>query len=251
MMIDYCAAVLLLDICANVLPNTTMPALASPEPAIIHSSEQDRTEDFLIRAGADEIVVSLLDRRLFYRDTNGAQKSFPVSIGAQDTPTPTGTFRIIKKKANPEWRPPPTARKRNPDLPAVVAPGPDNPLGTHALYLDRPMYLIHGTEEPGEIGQANSLGCVRLDNQNIARLYPAIAKGARVKIAATPVWIQETDGSTLLRIATFATEAALTGETVAFGGRQMPVTEMLDTLGLSLAEAKDFTISLTRITLEL
>ena len=52
-------------------------------------------------------------------------------------------------------------------LPAYVPPGPNNPLGTHALYLSWTYYRIHGTHDTRKIGRRSSSGCVGLYNQHI------------------------------------------------------------------------------------
>lgn len=54
-------------------------------------------------------------------------------------------------------------------------------LGTHRLNLGNG-YALHGTDNPASIGQAVSHGCIRLRNDDIARLYETVAVG-------TPVYI--------------------------------------------------------------
>jgi lipoprotein-anchoring transpeptidase ErfK/SrfK len=67
-------------------------------------------------------------------------------------------------------------------LPGSVGPGPNNPLGTHALNLARPYLRIHGTNEPHTIGHAASDGCIRMHNRHIAILYDLAQVGAQVTI---------------------------------------------------------------------
>ena len=59
-------------------------------------------------------------------------------------------------------------------LPRVVGPGPDNPLGSHALYLGFPQYLIHGTNRPFSIGMRVSHGCVRMYPEHIVELFELV-----------------------------------------------------------------------------
>ncbi|HEY0672627.1 MAG TPA: L,D-transpeptidase [Longimicrobiales bacterium] len=54
-------------------------------------------------------------------------------------------------------------------------------LGTHKLELGDG-YLLHGTNEEGTIGEAVSHGCVRMYNEDVARLYAMVPIG-------TPVYI--------------------------------------------------------------
>jgi lipoprotein-anchoring transpeptidase ErfK/SrfK len=75
-------------------------------------------------------------------------------------------------------------RKRQPELPAMMAGGLKNPLGARALYLYKngvdTLYRIHGTSEAWTIGQAVSSGCVRLMNDDIIDLYQRVPTGTRV-----------------------------------------------------------------------
>jgi L,D-transpeptidase ErfK/SrfK len=71
-------------------------------------------------------------------------------------------------------------------LPAVVPPGPDNPLGRHVLKLDLPGYLIHGTNQPYGVGMRVSHGCVRLYPENIEMLYSLVGIGESVTIVNEP-----------------------------------------------------------------
>jgi L,D-transpeptidase ErfK/SrfK len=79
-------------------------------------------------------------------------------------------------------------------LPAIVPPGPDNPLGTRVLKLDMPGYLIHGTNQPYGVGMRVSHGCVRLYPENIELLYELVAIGAPVQIINEPYLLGERDG---------------------------------------------------------
>jgi lipoprotein-anchoring transpeptidase ErfK/SrfK len=54
-------------------------------------------------------------------------------------------------------------------------------LGTHRLNLGDG-YALHGTNQPQSVGRAVSHGCVRLRNEDIAKLYEMVAVG-------TPVYI--------------------------------------------------------------
>jgi len=64
----------------------------------------------------------------------------------------------------------------------VVLPGPDNPLGSHAIYLGLPAYLIHGTNRPYSIGMRVSFGCVRLYPEDIVELYDLVGLGTPVRL---------------------------------------------------------------------
>ncbi len=108
-----------------------------------------------------------------------------------DWHTPLGTTRVTAKVPNPSWRPPESIRKEaaadGKILPAVVPPGPDNPLGAYALYLDLPGYRIHGTNRPYGVGMRVTHGCVRMYPENIESLYAQVSVGTKVQIVDQPV----------------------------------------------------------------
>ena len=72
--------------------------------------------------------------------------------------------------------------KRRPDLPTWMTGGVDNPLGARAIYLGSTLYRIHGTDEPGTIGQAVSSGCFRMRNDDVMDLYDKVKIGTRVVV---------------------------------------------------------------------
>ena len=135
------------------------------------------------------IVVNIAEMRLFFYPRDGSQSvtTFPVGIGDQGKDTPVGKFTIIEKIRNPAWYVPESIRKEKPYLPAVVPPGPDNPMGSHALRLSNPTVLIHGTDRPWGIGTRDSHGCIRLYQEDIARLFGMVGTGTPVLIINQPV----------------------------------------------------------------
>lgn len=139
------------------------------------------------------VVINLSELRLFYffKDSKGNSliATFPIGIGVEGYSTPTGVFRIVEKVKQPAWRVPPSIRKREPDLPAVVPPGPDNPMGTHAMRLSSGNVLIHGTHRPFGVGRRVSHGCMRLYPEDIPFLYSLVPKGTKVTILRQPVKI--------------------------------------------------------------
>ena len=82
----------------------------------------------------------------------------------------------------PEWVPPAPTRARKPELPARMAGGPENPLGSRAIYLGSSLYRIHGTNEPQSIGNAVSSGCIRMLNADVEELYRLVKVGAEVRV---------------------------------------------------------------------
>jgi L,D-transpeptidase ErfK/SrfK len=113
-------------------------------------------------------------------------QTYPIGIGREDWPTPLGLAKITEKVANPTWHPPASVRAehaRNGDpLPAVVPPGPDNPLGKHAMRLSKPGYLLHGTHKPAGVGMTVSHGCIRMFPEDIETLFNIVPIGTQVRI---------------------------------------------------------------------
>lgn len=142
--------------------------------------------DAPIRKG---IVINLAEMRLFLLPSHNAQTvvTFPIGIGDRGTETPVGRFSIVGKVRDPAWHVPKSIRRKEPDLPAVVPPGPDNPMGSRALRLSNGTVLIHGTNRPWGIGTRNSHGCVRLYEEDITRLFEMVGIGTPVAVVNQPV----------------------------------------------------------------
>jgi L,D-transpeptidase ErfK/SrfK len=141
------------------------------------------------------IVLNVPEMRLYYYPpaADGAQRvvmTFPVSVGRQDWSTPYGMTSVVAKQRDPSWYPPKSIREEHAaagdPLPAVVPPGPDNPLGRHALRLGLPSYLIHGTNKPAGVGMRVTHGCVRMFPDDIERLYGLVGVGVDVNIVNQP-----------------------------------------------------------------
>lgn len=137
------------------------------------------------------IVINLAELRLYYYLPGSDSQpprvmTFPVSIGRSAWPTPQLITSVIAKDLDPAWRPPASIRaeraQRGETLPARVPPGPDNPLGRHSLRLERPSYLIHGTNKPYSIGMQVTHGCIRLYPEDIATLHQSVPLGTPVQI---------------------------------------------------------------------
>ncbi len=148
----------------------------------------------LPNAPRDGIIINLPEMRLYFFPKNGDPVSYPIGIGRDGLATPEGTTKIVRKKDGPTWRPTQRMREEKPELPASVPPGPKNPLGTHALYLGWPQYLIHGTNKPYGIGRRVSSGCIRLYPENITKLFDMVPSGTPVHVVDQPVkagWVGE------------------------------------------------------------
>jgi L,D-transpeptidase ErfK/SrfK len=133
-------------------------------------------------------VVNVSEMRLYFApDAGAAPVTFPVGVGTDEWKTPLGTFTVVAKTVNPTWCPPPSIRREDPTLPASVPPGPDNPLGTHALRLSAGTILIHGTDAPYGVGRKASHGCIRLYPEDIPVLYEMVPLKTRVTMVREPL----------------------------------------------------------------
>nr|WP_147126580.1 L,D-transpeptidase [Shimia ponticola] len=131
------------------------------------------------RGGA--ILVDIDSRALHYwSEDQSIYKLYPTSVPLTEDLTRRGRTSVVRKVEGPSWRPTPAMKERNPEWPDFVGPGPDNPLGTHALYLSWTYYRIHGTHDTRKIGRRSSNGCIGLYNEHIAELYGMVQNGAQV-----------------------------------------------------------------------
>lgn len=146
---------------------------------------------FVLPAGSRSgMIINLAEMRLYFYHKNGQVSTHPIGIGRKGWQTPLGASKIIQKTKNPTWRPPKSIienhRQKGEYLPAVVPPGPDNPLGKFAMRLSMPGYLIHGTNRPGGIGVRSSSGCIRMFPRDIENLFDKIPLGTSVRIIHEP-----------------------------------------------------------------
>ncbi|MBM0490290.1 L,D-transpeptidase family protein [Aeromonas jandaei] len=141
------------------------------------------------------IIINLPELRLYYFP-KGKQEVIvlPIGIGDIGRETPEMTTTIIEKTPDPSWVPGPMVRKswleqQGITLPAVVPPGPDNPLGKFAMRLGygKRDYLIHGTNKDFGVGLRVSAGCIRLRPDDIESLFKMVPIGTPVRVINQPV----------------------------------------------------------------
>ena len=132
-----------------------------------------------LRNGA--VLVDLQSRALHYwSEDQSVYKLYPTSVPLTEDLTRKGRTEITRKVDGPSWAPTPSIKLRNPEWPDFIGPGPDNPLGTHALHLSWQYYRIHGTHDTRKIGRRSSNGCIGLYNEQIAELYNLTTVGTQV-----------------------------------------------------------------------
>src|SRR5262245_19105410 len=150
----------------------------------------------LPNAPREGIVINVPQMRLFYypKPKKGEPQlvyTFPIGIGRVGWATPQGTTKIVRRQKDPTWRPTASIIKehreeRGEELERVVGPGPDNPLGRYAFYLDWPSYMIHGTNKPAGVGLRSSHGCIRLYPEDIELLFSMVPVGTKVTVVNEP-----------------------------------------------------------------
>ncbi len=152
-------------------------------------------------APREGLVINLAELRLYYFDPPGQlAKTSTIGIGRAGFTTPLGTTKIVRKQTDPTWYPTASTREDRPELPASVPPGPDNPLGRHALYLGWDTYLVHGTNKPYGVGRRVSRGCIRLYPEQVEWLYQAVKVGTPVTVVHQPVKIGWHDGDLYIEV---------------------------------------------------
>ncbi|HDZ57484.1 MAG TPA: hypothetical protein ENI17_11305 [Pseudomonas xinjiangensis] len=160
------------------------------------------------------VVINLPEYRLYYYPPGEGQVvTYPVGIGRQGWSSPIGETRVARKEANPSWYPPESIREEHAAqgdfLPAVVPPGPDNPMGPYKMNLAMSGYVIHGTNKHFGIGMRVSHGCFRMRNEDITELFPQVPIGTSVVIVNQPFKLGVQDGELYLEAHTPLDEQGL------------------------------------------
>jgi len=142
------------------------------------------------------VVINIAAMRIYYfppvkRGERVIVLTHPIGIGKVGWKTPEGTTKIARRQKDPTWRVPVSVLKEHHDngddsLEPVIGPGPDNPLGKYAFYLQWPSYLIHGTNKPAGVGLRSSHGCIRLYPEDIEQFFNMIPVGTDVRVVNQP-----------------------------------------------------------------
>ena len=140
-----------------------------------------RPSDYFSSLRNGAVLVDTDARALHFWDETGTiYKIYPTSVPLTEDLTRRGRTQVVRKRVGPDWRPTPNMLRRDPTLPNYVGPGPQNPLGTHALYLSWKYYRIHGTNDVRKIGRRSSNGCIGLYNEQIEELFGMCKVGTQV-----------------------------------------------------------------------
>ena len=146
------------------------------------------------------VVINIAELRLYLYAENGSVWSFSIGVGRDGFSTPLGQTKVVRKKDNPTWYPTAAKRAEDPEVPAVVPPGPDNPMGEHALYLGWPTYAVHGTNQPWAVGRRVTRGCIRLYPEDIAWVFQQVPVGTPVTVVDQPVKLGRRNGEVFIEV---------------------------------------------------
>ena len=108
---------------------------------------------------------------------------YPATIGSSDNPSPSGDHLVLGVAINPDYTYNPNINFKQGNNTGVltIPPGPNGPVGSVWIALDKPTYGIHGTPEPSKIGKTESHGCVRLTNWDARELAKLVKPGVNVE----------------------------------------------------------------------
>ena len=150
----------------------------------ISSFQQQDWRDHFDELGVGCILADISSRALHYWGGEGeTYRLFPSSVPMSEELTRRGYSEIVRKRENPSWTPTASMRERDPSLPTRIEGGvPGNPLGTRAMYLTWPAYLVHGTHDTRKIGRQSSSGCIGLYNEHVEELYDLVQVGTKIRL---------------------------------------------------------------------
>lgn len=138
----------------------------------------------LVTTKVQRIVADKANKQVRAFDANNKLVAvYPSTIGSSDTPSPSGVHAVSRIAFDPEYTYNPNLNFKQGDNDKIltIPPGPNNPVGTIWIALDKPTYGIHGTPEPSKIGKTESHGCVRLTNWDAAELAKLVSPGVTVE----------------------------------------------------------------------
>lgn len=149
----------------------------------VSSFSQQNWQDHFDQLGVGCLLADITSRAVHYWAADGSYKLYPSSVPMSEELTKRGYTKVVRKTEFPSWTPTASMRERDPELPVRMEGGdPGNPLGTRAMYLDWPAYLVHGTHDTRKIGRQSSSGCIGLYNQHVEELYPLVQIGTQVRL---------------------------------------------------------------------
>ena len=152
----------------------------SPVPQIFRRA----IVDYHRKEAPGSIVVDSDNHYLYYVQDGGKAIRYGITVG-EEAMAWSGIAKIGSMTEWPAWHPTPGEIERL-GVPKFVAPGPDNPMGSRAMYLyangKDTLFRIHGTNQPEYIGASISSGCIRMLNEDAIDLYNRVKIGTVVVV---------------------------------------------------------------------
>ncbi|WP_411957413.1 L,D-transpeptidase family protein [Paracoccus homiensis] len=133
-----------------------------------------------IKTKVSRIIIDKATRRVAAYDAMGDMiVDYPATVGSNDTPSPSGTHKVVTTAINPNYtyNPDKNFRQGENNKPLVIPPGPNGPVGSVWIDLSQPTYGIHGTPTPSRLFHSQSHGCVRLTNWDAEELAHMVIPG--------------------------------------------------------------------------
>ena len=129
------------------------------------------------------IVIDKTERSARAFDASGRLLAFyPATIGSTERPAPSGTLRVVGVAPAPNYTyDPDRVSYDRGDKRVVVPAGPNNPVGSVWIGLNRQSYGIHGTPDPSRIAKTASNGCIRMTNWDAEQLAASVKAGVEVE----------------------------------------------------------------------
>ncbi|AZO11385.1 MULTISPECIES: L,D-transpeptidase family protein [unclassified Mesorhizobium] len=143
----------------------------------------------LVSTPVARIVADKDKKEVFAYDAGGKLvAAYPATIGSSDTPSPSGIHTVSRIALDPNYTYNPNInfKQGQNDKILTIPPGPNGPVGSVWIALDKPTYGIHGTPDPSKIGKTESHGCVRLTNWDARELAKLVSPGVTVEFVGGP-----------------------------------------------------------------
>ena len=142
--------------------------------------------DYHRKEAPGSIVVDSDNHYLYLVQDGGKAIRYGITVG-EEAMAWSGIAKVGSMTEWPPWHPTKSEISRL-GVPTFVAPGPDNPMGSRALYLysggKDTLFRIHGTNQPEYIGASISSGCIRMTNEDVIDLYSRVKQGTVVVVLA-------------------------------------------------------------------
>ena len=107
--------------------------------------------------------------------------ALPATIGSRELPSPSGTYKVKGVAWNPIYYYDPNNFVQGDNRGKLrLPPGPNNPVGSVFIALNKPTYGLHGTPDPSAIDKTASHGCVRMTNWDAVELAHLVRPGIKV-----------------------------------------------------------------------